>query len=917
MLLIESIQRSPIAVETARGQALAADWGARGALAEILTGIGGCSPYLCELLRKEQDWLAEAVTLAAPLQDVLPKDSDNDIAAGLRRAKRRVAGFLAMAEVSGAYSLTQSTQALTDFADQAVSLAFQAALAPYQASGKLPEESGLFVIAMGKMGAGELNYSSDIDLVVMFDDRDMDHFEAAQRRQILVRATRAATKLLNDITEHGYVFRTDLRLRPDPSVTPICVAMSSALDYYESLGRTWERAAFIKARVCAGNRKAGAEFLDQMVPFVWRRYLDFAAIEEAHALRLKIRTKTGARGAIHVPGHDVKLGRGGIREIEFFTQTRQLISGGRDAGLRSCQTLVALDQLAAKDWITEATKNQLQRSYRILRHTEHAIQMVRDAQTQSVPTSDEGIGPVAGLLGLSVPEFLTQTGAHLNAVHAITESFFASAPTHAPEVALDDHHEITQYWPSYAAMRSERATVLFDTLRPDILSRLQKAPDPKEALIHFDNFLRGLPAGIQVFSLFAANPKLVELLTDIVVSAPALAQYLARNSGVLDAVLSGDFFAPWPDPEVLAEQLAKRLAAASDYETALDLARIWTKEWHFRIGVHLLEGLTLPHEAASHYAQLAEAVLTAVFDLVHQNFALKYGHIPESDCAILAMGSLGAGQLNSQSDLDIILIFDVDVNCQSNGAKPLSCRQYFSRLTQALITALTAPTAHGRLYEVDMRLRPSGRAGPVATSLAGFESYQRSEAWTWEHLALTRGRVITGAAAFRETVERLRQQILEEKADWPNILKGLRDMRARLADGKPQMGLWDLKRGSGGLQDIELVAQGMALMQNCPDGATAAQLHSAQYGQTPVIADFACLARSHDWLSDLRLLYHLMCGTDVQSEASAEGGLARVRRIMQMGPEVDFKQVIAEHRQRCAQVIDQVLGQSEGQGSEG
>ena len=267
MTLIESIQRVPIAVETARGQALAADWGACGALAEVLTGIGGCSPYLCDLLRQEQDWLAEAVTLAAPLQNLLPSDVSADIGAELRRAKRRVAGFLAMAEVSGAYSLAQSTQALTDFADQAVSLAFQAALAPYQASGKLPEETGLFVIAMGKMGAGELNYSSDIDLVVMFDDRDMDHFEAAQRRQILVRATRAATKLLNDITEHGYVFRTDLRLRPDPSVTPICVAMSSALDYYESLGRTWERAAFIKARVCAGDRRAGAEFLDQMKPF--------------------------------------------------------------------------------------------------------------------------------------------------------------------------------------------------------------------------------------------------------------------------------------------------------------------------------------------------------------------------------------------------------------------------------------------------------------------------------------------------------------------------------------------------------------------------------------------------------------------------------------------------------------------------
>ena len=916
MTLIESIQRSPIAFETARGQALAADWGASGALAEVLTGIGGCSPYLCDLLRQEQDWLAEAVTLAVPLQNVLPADITSHIGPELRRAKRRVAGFLAMAEVSGAYSLAQSTEALTEFADQAVALAFEAALAPYQASGKLPEETGLFVIAMGKMGAGELNYSSDIDLVVMFDDREMDHFEAATRRQVLVRVTRAATKLLNDITEHGYVFRTDLRLRPDPSVTPICVAMSSALDYYESLGRTWERAAFIKARVCAGDRKAGAAFLDQMVPFVWRRYLDFAAIEEAHALRLKIRTKTGARGAISVPGHDVKLGRGGIREIEFFTQTRQLISGGRDADLRSCQTVAALDQLAAKDWISEAIRNQLQRSYRVLRHTEHAIQMIRDAQTQSVPTSDEGIGRVAGLLGLSASEFLTQTGAHLNAVHAITESFFAPAPATAPEVALEDHHEITQHWPSYAAMRSERATALFDMLRPEILARLQKAPDPKEALIHFDNFLRGLPAGIQVFSLFAANPKLVELLTDIVVSAPALAQYLGRNSGVLDAVLSGEFFAPWPGTEALAAQLTEKLAVATDYESGLDLARIWTKEWHFRIGVHLLEGLVTPRDAASHYAQLAEAVLTAVFDFVHQNFALKYGHIPDSDCAILAMGSLGAGQLNSQSDLDMILIFDADVNAQSDGAKPLSCRQYFSRLTQALITALTAPTAHGRLYEVDMRLRPSGRAGPVATSLAGFESYQRAEAWTWEHLALTRGRVITGSAVFREAVERLRQQILDEKADWARILTGLRDMRARLAEGKPQSGFWDLKRGSGGLQDIELVAQGMALMQSCREGATAAQLHFAQRGQAPVAADFACLARSHDWLSELRLLHHLICGTDMQSEAFAEGGLARLRRIMKMGPEVDFKQMITEHRGQCAEVIDQILGQSEGQGNE-
>ena len=417
----------------------------------------------------------------------------------------------------------------------------------------------MFVVAMGKMGAGELNYSSDIDLIVMFDDRNMDHFEASKLRQVLVRATRTATKLLNDITDYGYVFRTDLRLRPDPSSTPICVGMSSALEYYESLGRTWERAAFIKARICAGDRTAGTAFLEKMAPFVWRRHLDFSAIEEAHALRLKIRTKTGARGQINVPGHDVKLGRGGIREIEFFTQTRQLISGGRDPDLRSSQTLEALDQLVTKDWVTRDVGNQLHQSYIVLRHTEHAIQMIRDAQTQSIPQSTEGLARVAGLSGQTSEAFLSHIYSHLKSVHDITEPFFAPANRSAPFVAPEDHHDITQNWPSYAAMRSDRATALFEILRPELLARLQNALNPKEALIHFDSFLRGLPAGIQVFSLFASNPKLVDLLTDIVVSAPALAQYLGRNSGVLDAVLSGDFFAAWPDQRALPAAYFLRL----------------------------------------------------------------------------------------------------------------------------------------------------------------------------------------------------------------------------------------------------------------------------------------------------------------------------------------------------------------------
>ena len=916
MTLYESIRTVPLPYEYARGQALSADWAATGDLAQLLIGIGGCSPYLSDVLRKEQAWICNAIYEDEPLAKILPDDLGPEPGQVLRQCKRRIAGFLAMAELSGAYALSQTTQALTDFADAAVQAAFKKSLEPYQASGKLSAHTGIFVVAMGKMGAGELNYSSDIDLIVMFDDRNMDHFEASRLRQILVRVTRTATKLLNDITEYGYVFRTDLRLRPDPSSTPICVGMSSALDYYESLGRTWERAAFIKARICAGDRIAGTAFLKQMVPFVWRRHLDFSAIEEAHALRLKIRTKTGGRGQINVPGHDVKLGRGGIREIEFFTQTRQLISGGRDSDLRSGKTLEALDQLVIKDWVTAAVCNQLHQSYIVLRHTEHAIQMIRDAQTQSIPQSVEGLARVAGLSGQTTEAFLSNISTHLKSVHDIIEPFFTPVNRIAQFVALEGHHDITQHWPSYAAMRSDRATALFETLRPELLVRLQNALNPKEALIHFDSFLKGLPAGIQVFSLFAANPKLVDLLTDIVVSAPALAQYLGHNSGVLDAVLSGDFFAPWPDQRALQEQLAKTLAGSLDYEMGLDLARIWTKERHFRIGVHLLQEVITPKTASIQYAQLAEAVLSVVFSFAQQDFAKKYGKVEGADATILAMGSLGAGLLNSDSDLDLILIFNTDLEAISDGPKSLACHQYFSRLTQALITALTAPTAQGRLYEVDMRLRPSGRSGPVATSLAGFEAYQRYEAWMWEHLALTRGRPITGCTEFCKQVEDLRHTILDEKADLSAVMIGVRDMRVRLAENKPQDGPWDIKHGPGGLQDIELLAQGVALARKCHDVEIRNQLLSGVSAMHLLASDLEFLAVSHEFLSDMRLLHRLMCGTDTTAAAFGESGGARGRRIKMLDPDTDLEHIVFTTRAKCATVIDQIVDQIVGQAHE-
>ena len=912
MKLIESIKKTPIAFDPVLGTALSDDWAATGELAEVLKGIGGCSPYLNEILRQEQVWISEAILSQNPLEKILPNDLGTHPGQTLRQAKRRVAGYLALAELSGAYDLSETTHQLTEFADVAVAAAFNSAFNPYRLSGKISSNDNIFVIAMGKMGAGELNYSSDIDLIILFDDRNMDQSQLAKLRQVLIRATRSAIKLLSEVTEFGYVFRTDLRLRPDPSVTPICVGMTSALEYYESLGRTWERAAFIKARVCAGNYKAGSVFLKQMVPFVWRRYLDFSAIEEAHKLRLKIRNKTGTNSVHSIGGQDIKLGRGGIREIEFFTQTRQLISGGRDPDLRAAQTLKALDQLKVKDWVSELHCDQLKDSYTYLRHTEHALQMIRDAQTQSIPTDPNGIARVAAMRGQSFDIFCKETAAHLNVVHEIAESFFVPLINPVPEITIDGQKDITEHWPSYPALRSERATALFERLRPKILNRLNSAPDPKEALIQFDNFLKGLPAGVQIFSLFASNPKLLDLITDIVVIAPALAHYLGQNSGVLDTVLSGEFFSPWPKNVILETQLSKLLAQSSDYESGLDIVRIWKKELHFRIGVHLLQRVITPQDAIMQYTSLAEIVLHCIFKFVCKNFEKKFGSIKKSQFSILAMGSLGARQLNSESDLDLILIFDAEAHLRSDGLKSLECRQYFSRLTQALITAITAPTQYGSLYEVDMRLRPSGRSGPVATSLSSFESYQIYEAWTWEHLALTIGRTITGKKSFCTKVEKMRQKILAGKANWAHVHKAIKNMRTRLEDSKPQTHLWDIKRGPGGLQDIELLAQGIALAGGCYECDTGSQLYSGIKATFFDPIKLNKLVKIFEFYSHVRLINVLMCGRDLNRSELVLGARERLYQIIEFDGEVDLEQVLISSRLQCIKTIDSVLMDTKG-----
>ncbi len=826
MDFLSRITRCPRPFEASQGAETAALFpGLSPELVQVVEGAAGCSPYLKTLAEKERDWLAEALVdpevAIDELFDALPGTPDERLPDELRRAKRRVALLVGLADLAGVWPLETVTGTLTRFADLACDLALKAALRREIKRGKLPGQGeaeletacGMVVLAMGKMGAGELNYSSDIDLICLFDETRFEEADLHEARAAFVRATRRMAGTLSDKTAEGYVFRTDLRLRPDPQVTPVCMAMAAAETYYESLGRTWERAAYVKARPCAGDIAAGERFLQVLKPFVWRKHLDFAAIEDAHNMRLRIREHKGLGGPLTLPGHDMKLGRGGIREIEFFTQTRQIIAGGRDPDLRVRGTVEGLARLAEKGWIPQDAADVLTDHYRCHREVEHRLQMLRDAQTHALPTSDEEFDRLASFMDRDTAGLKAELLDRLSAVHDLIESFFApetSEATPAPEADFDE--EIIGRWLSYPALRSSRAVEIFKRLKPDILARLARTAHPHEALLAFDGFLAGLPAGVQVFSLFEANPQLIDLLADIAGTSPALAQHLSRNAGVFDAVIAGDFFAPWPGRTALCRDLADRLAAETDYERKLDTARRWCREWHFRVGVHHLRGLSDADDAGQQYADLAGAVIAALWPEVIAQFSQKHGAPPGRGAVVMGMGSLGAERLNAGSDLDLILIYDNDGVESSDGRRSLGARAYYAKLTQALITALTAPMAEGRLYEVDMRLRPSGNQGPVATGWDAFRKYQRDEAWTWEHLALTRARVIAGLSDLSEDVEAFRARLLAEVGERRRVVREVAAMRARINAAKTPAGPWDAKLGPGRMMEIELVAQAGALI---------------------------------------------------------------------------------------------------------
>jgi [glutamine synthetase] adenylyltransferase / [glutamine synthetase]-adenylyl-L-tyrosine phosphorylase len=800
----------------------------------LLTALGGNAPYLADLALRDSAALlacmtagpeAHVATLLQHLRELPATMPRAKLGAALRQVKRRIALALAIADIGGIWPLERITGALSELAELSLRAAIRHLLLGLHQSGQItlpnPEDpergSGFVALGLGKLGAWELNYSSDIDLVLIYDPDNAAY--GSESTGQMARLARDLTTLLSARDEEGYVFRVDLRLRPDPSATPPVVALLTALTYYESHGRTWERAAFSKARPVAGDIALGEQFLASIRPFIWRKYLDFAAIADIHEMKRQIDAQIGGQDLL---GQDVKRGAGGIREIEFIVQTLELVWGGQDPGLRISATLNALPALVRTRHLTERAARELAADYRELRRVEHRLQMVADRQTHALPNTEAGLEAFTIFLG--APQFRKTFPVLLARVHKHFRNFFDTAEeTHAevdpgidgpPPPAFrtllhslgfhDERHiaERLRDWASgrMPALRTPRAQEMLEGLIPLLLDALAAQPDPDKAFGHFDTLLGQQRAGVQLLSLFRRNPALLRRLAAVLGASPALAEHLAQDPYALEVLLSPNarFAAPKP-------LLRRQLADAQDLEQAIAITRLFVRREEFHISVATLEGRRDADAAGRCRTGLAEAALSLLLPLVLAAHKKRYGKVRGARFAVVALGKAGAGEMLAGSDLDLMMVYD-------HTPAAIAPTPWFVRLSHTITGALTARGKEGQLYHIDMRLRPSGNQGPVAVSLASFLRYHAQESWTWERLALTRARVLAATPGFAPVVRKAISQALCRTDTAKRILADTAAMRDRLAEDLPPHGYWDVKTMTGGMMEVMFVAQALQLI---------------------------------------------------------------------------------------------------------
>ena len=758
---------------------------------------------------------------------------DADAMRAIRCWRGRSCLAVALSDLAGLCDTETQMVWLSDAADTALdaSLTFLINLAVTR--GKIgPVDSsmqgcGCAIIALGKLGAEELNYSSDVDLLILHDLATAP-LEQEQAQPFYVGLTRDLVRLLSTATTDGIGWRVDLRLRPDPGATAVSIDVDAAISYYESLARTWERAAFIRARPVAGDGQIAKRFLAQIHPFIWRRTLDYTVMDDMKAM---LRRPPQSNGWL---GYNLKIGKNGIRQIEFFTHVLQLVAGGREPGLRQHQTAPALRALAEFDWITTDQAVSLIVAYHQLRRTEHRIQMLADSQTHSLPRSHCEFRHFANFMGHSEPADLcaalsaTQDSIAKHAEHRILHSPADHTVSHK-NILLDDYDSLVAWltqsgfarphdvadalsgWMAgrIAATRSERARVLLNRLMPDILTHFATAPNPDDIFAALAQFIEGLPASVQIFSLLDYNPQLTRLLCDMLVLSPQICDRLRRYPALFDLLLYRAFFAPIEDSDSLKKLFHEKIAGLP-VELALDQIKIMVRELKFRAQVQTLSFATDTDQLESSLTSIAEAAIDSILRLARADMVRRYGKI-DAEISIVALGRLGVKQLTAGSDLDLLIIYDVAPDVFSDGQRKLPAASYVLRLAQTMVSWISTPTAEGTLYDVDLRLRPEGQAGAVATSIDRLTTYFSHDAWIWEKQALTKARPIAGDSELTDKIQQLINRIVNQNHPKDRLVTAISDMRQRIQKQQKPLSQWHLRQIVGGLTDIDLLIQAWRL----------------------------------------------------------------------------------------------------------
>ncbi|CAO4180056.1 bifunctional [glutamine synthetase] adenylyltransferase/[glutamine synthetase]-adenylyl-L-tyrosine phosphorylase [Methylorubrum populi] len=864
----------------------------------------------------------------------------------LRRNRAEHALLVALADIGGLWPLERVTAALSDFADASVAAAVDAMLLQAAAAGRFrPVEgedpqagSGLVVLGLGKLGGRELNYSSDIDLIVFFDPEAAPLKEGLEPTPFFTKLAQGVSKLLQERTRDGYVHRVDYRLRPDPGSTPTAMSLASAYVYYETTGQNWERAAFIKARAIAGDIPAGERFLADLRPFIWRKYFDFAAIADVHAMKRQIHAVRGHE-ALAVAGHDIKLGRGGIREIEFFVQTQQLVFGGRRPSLRGRSTVPMLASLHEDGWISAEARDELSAAYAFLRTVEHRLQMVRDEQTQRLPTDRAELEDFARFTGFpDLAGFEAALLGHARRVQAHYALLFEAGPDLSSEVgdlvfsgAADDPATLATlrslgfrdpervsdtvrgwHFGRRAAVRSARAREVLTELVPALLQAVARTPDPDAALANLDRAFGRMPAAVELLTILREHERLRLLFADLLGSAPRLAGTVAFSPHVLDAVIDPEFVDPAVDPSAIAAHYRALLGKPDSHEVFLDRSRDAARQLRFLAGARLLSGILAPRAAGEAFSAIADAAVATAWETTSHAFFADHGAVPQGRMVVLGYGRLGSRQLTAESDLDLVVLYDFDPeNRASAGPKPVDAAVAYNRLTQRLVAALTAPTRRGLLYEVDLRLRPGGGQGAVAAQFRSFRAYQRDEADLWEHMALTRARVIAGDPSLAVEAQETIRDALMQARDWESVRRSVREMRATVEREKGDHGPLDLKLSPGGLLDLDFLAQALVLghAHAHPDliGRAAPDVFSEAAQAGLIDAEEAERLRdAYRLLDDVHQWQRLMVEGD-PTEASPVA-LARLARAANLPDAKALTARLDEERRTVRAIFDRQLG---------